>query len=68
MRLSKGVATPHRMPGDYVFGIEAMENLPYLGIGSFYTEKNLSVMPEVWELASEQFDPFKLKKGKTESR
>ena len=64
MRMSKGVLTPHRMPGDYAFGIDALENSPYLGRATFYTESNMSVIPEVVGLACEQFDAFKLKKRK----
>ena len=62
--MSKGIMTPHRMPGDYAFGVEAFENMPYLGTATFYTENNLSVRPEVFGLACEQFEAFKLKKRK----
>ena len=64
MRMSKGIMTPHRMLGDYAFGIEALENSPYLGTATFYTERNISVIPELFGLACEQFDAFKLKKRK----
>ena len=64
IKLSKGIITPHRMPGNYGFAVDALENMDYLGTAMFFTETNLTALPELFGFACEQYDAFKLKKGK----